>query len=555
MPQAHVGEILVRQEFEQHRRDARHARFVVGAVPHPAAAPGRFAGAADILDDLRLHEVRQVARTVAVGPALEFALVLTGEEDAQRADDAVAVAHPGVGVERQRHVDRNAQPRGVGQTLRAAHQGIDPMGARHVVVLVVVGVVFRRIDLFRKSRPLKPVARPLAETRVTAGLPGMLRAGQAQRVAGRAGHVAVAAADLHRVGRDDAPARPRTVRKGHDLLPSGGEGKTPEVNPRPAAHRLIDGKRGLAAEVADRIIRVVGAFGRRFVAHINRIFAPLGNVGLPHGTARGPAGHGPHTARRAVAEGIFARMIDLPEVREARAAALPRPLLRILPGVVVVGQHFVFLHVAFARQQHACPGVFEHRNQVRQDIALRIEVLAGLPERRTLPFPAVLRLVEIASVALPQGDMASRKSPSGGLGSRKARHERTPGAVGEKHDLLLIDRFAQLRGVAAGQRNQLGGLAAVGVKFDGGLAELMRQQGAHRVAHGPQVLLAEGIVGQRRRGVDPHPAARGLDGLNAHGDRLRFLVTARYLARNDARKGPADLLPRRGTDFRSGDIT
>ena len=121
VPQAHVGEILVRQEFEQHRRDARHARFVVGAVPHPAAAPGRFAGAADILDDLRLHEVRQVTRTVAVGPALEFALVLAGEEDAQRADDAVAVAHPGVGVERQRHVDRNAQPRGVGQTLRAAH--------------------------------------------------------------------------------------------------------------------------------------------------------------------------------------------------------------------------------------------------------------------------------------------------------------------------------------------------------------------------------------------------------------------------------------------------
>ena len=248
-------------------------------------------------------------------------------------------------------------------------------------------------------------------------------------------------------------------------------------------------------------------------------------------------------------------MIDLPEVREARAAALPRPLLRILPGGVVVGQHFVFLHVAFARQQHACPGVFEHRNQVRQDITLRIEVLAGLPERRTLPFPAVLRLVEIASVALPQGDMASRKSPSGGLGSRKARHERTSGAVGEKHDLLLIDRFAQLRGVATGQRNQLGGLAAVGVKFDGGLTELMRQQGAHRVAHGPQVLLAEGIVGQRRRGVDPHPAARGLDGLNAYGDRLRFLVTARHLARNDARKGPADLLPRRGPDFRGGDIT
>ena len=416
-------------------------------------------------------------------------------------------------------------------------------------------MVLRRVDLFRKSRPLEPVARTLAETRVTAGLRGILHVGQTQRVAGRAGHVAVAAADLHRVGRNDAPVLPRTVREGHDLLLSGGERKAPEVNPRPAAHRLIDSQRGLAAEVADRIMRVVGAFGRRFVAHVDGVFAPLGDVGAPHGTARGPAGHGARTARRAVAEGIFARKVNLPEVREARAAALPRPLLRILPGIVVIGQHFVLLHVAFARQQHARPGVFEHRNQVGQNVALRIEVLAGLPERRTLPFPAVLRLVEIAPVALPQGDMAARKSPRGGLGSRKARHERTPGAVGEKDDPLFVDEFAHLRGVAAGQRDQFGGLAVVGIEFDGGLAELMRQQGAHRVAHGPQVVLAEGIVGQPRRGIDPHPAARGLDGLDAHGDRFRLLVTARHLARNDAREGPADLLPRRGTDFRGGGFT
>ena len=210
-------------------------------------------------------------------------------------------------------------------------------------------------------------------------------------------------------------------------------------------------------------MRVVGAFGRRFVAHINRIFAPLGNVGLPHGTARGPAGHGPHTARRAVAEGIFARMIDLPEVREARAAALPRPLLRILPGVVVVGQHFVFLHVAFARQQHACPGVFEHRNQVRQDIALRIEVLAGLPERRTLPFPAVLRLVEIASVALPQRDMAPGEPLRGSYGRGLADDERPLRTVDEGHDLLLAQQFPELGIGAVGHRDQPPHFALVGI--------------------------------------------------------------------------------------------
>ncbi len=84
-----------------------------GSTSRGGSRPVRRCGG--YLDDLRLHEVRQVTRTVAVGPALNLPFVLAGEEDAQRADDAVAVAHPGVGVERQRHVDRNAQPRGVGR--------------------------------------------------------------------------------------------------------------------------------------------------------------------------------------------------------------------------------------------------------------------------------------------------------------------------------------------------------------------------------------------------------------------------------------------------------
>ena len=305
---------------------------------------------------------------------------------------------------------------------------------------------------------------------------------------------------------------------------------------------MIDGKFGFAAEVADRIAGIVGTFRSRLVTHINRIFAPFGNVGKPSGAARVTLGNGARTTRRTLAERIFARMVDLPEVGETRTARLPAPLFGILFRIIVVGQHFVFLHVAFARQHHIGPGVFEHRDQVRQHVALRIEVLAGLPEHRTLPLPAVFGLIEIASVALPQSDMAPRKALLRGCSGGKARNQRPHGAVGKEDYLLLVDEFTQLRGIATGQRDEFGGLAVVGVKFDVGLAEITRQQGPHRVAHSPQVILAERIVGQSHRGINPHPATRGFDGLYLH-------IAARDFAGNDARKGPPDLGTRRGADF------
>ena len=421
------------------------------------------------------------------------------------------------------------------------------MSTRHIAVLVVVGVALRRVDLFRESGPLEPVAGTLAETGITARLLDILRVGQTQRVAGRAGDVAVAAADLHGIGREDAPGRARTVRKGHDLTVSRSERETSQIDPCAAAHRLVDGERGLPAEVVHRIMRIVGAFGRRFVTYIDRIFAPFGDVGPPHGAGRTIARHGARAARRAVTERVFTRMVNLSQVCETRTAGFPGPFFRILPGVVVVGQHLEFLHVAFARQHHAGPGIFEHRDQIRQHVTLRIEVLAGLPKHRTLPFPTVLSLVEIASVALPKGDMTPRKPLRRSRGSRKARHERPLGAVGERHDLPLCNLLLQLCSVAAGQRHQFADFALVRVKFDAGFAELLRQQGTHRVAQGLHVVLAEGIVGQPHRRVNLHPAARSLHGLNPHIGRLGFLITARDLAGDDARQRPGNL----GTGSRS----
>lgn len=217
----------MREQFEQHGRDARHARLVVGAVPQPAPVPRRLPRAPDVRDDLGHHQVGQVARTVAVGTAVEAAALLTGVEDAQRADRLVAVAHPGIGVEGQGQVDRDAQPRGVGHPFGSARQRIDPVGTRHVVVLVVVGEVLGRIDRGVEPGPLQPVARPLAEAGIAARLLGIERIRLPERVADRAGHVAVAAADLHGIGRNGAAGHARTVGERDDRLLAGRKGEAP----------------------------------------------------------------------------------------------------------------------------------------------------------------------------------------------------------------------------------------------------------------------------------------------------------------------------------------
>ena len=424
------------------------------------------------------------------------------------------------------------------------------MGARHVVVLVIVPVLLRGVDLFVESGPLEPVAGALAETGITARLQMAHHAGPAQRIAHRAGYVAVTAADLHGVGRDDAARLTRAVGKRHDLLRTGVEQKAAEVDPRSAAHGLIYGEAAVPSEVMHRILRVVSVLRSRIVAHVNGVFAPFGNVGRPHGAALRPAGHRSHAARRAVPEGILSRRVDLLHMREAHAARLPflRPLLlAVLPGGIVVRQYLVLLHVAFAGQHHAGPGIFEHRNQIRQHVALGIEVLAGLPQLRTLPFPAVLGLVEIAAVTLPQGDMPPGESLRRHHGRRRTGHQRPLGAVGKGHDLLLAQKFPVFRPGSAGHRNQLADLPLVGIKFDVRLAELRRQEQTHRVAHGAQVLFAERIVRKTDRGVDSHPLARGVHPLDAD-------IAARHFAGDDARQRASDFAARRAVDSGGRDL-
>ena len=143
--------------------------------------------------------------------------------------------------------------------------------------------------------------------------------------------------------------------------------------------------------------------------------------------------------------------------------------------------------------------------------------------------------------------MTPRKSFRRSRGGRERRDQRPFGTVGERHDLPFCNLLLQLCGVAAGQRHQFADLAPVGIDFDAGLAELPRQQRAHRIAQGAHIVLAERIVGQSDRGIDLHPAARGFHGLDPHGGRFGFLIAARDLAGNDTQQHPGDF----GTGGRS----
>ena len=282
--------------------------------------------------------------------------------------------------------------------------------------------------------------------------------------------------------------------------------------------------------MTDRIAGVVDALGGRTIGDVDRIIVRLGDVGPPLRTALLSPGYAPHHTRTPLREGVRGVGIGRTEMGEARSAVRPalRPVGFDIAGSAVhariaVDDDLGLLHVALARQQHAGPGIFEHGHHVGQHVALRIKVLARLPQARTLPAPAVLLLVEIAAVALPQGDMPSGQPPLRRAEPRKRLDQRTFAAVREAHGA------PHPRGIAAGEGDQLADLAAVRNQLDARLAEFARQHRTHRVVHRPHVLLAERVIGEADRGLDSHAAPRDLRAHDLH-------VAARDLARDDARE-------------------
>ena len=76
-------------------------------------------------------------------------------------------------------------------------------------------------------------------------------------------------------------------------------------------------------------------------------------------------------------------------------------------ATVVIDNDFIGIGIALARQHHVGPGIFEHRNQERQHVALCVQIFYGLKNAGSLPLPPVELGLVIPSVALPHGYMAT----------------------------------------------------------------------------------------------------------------------------------------------------
>ena len=186
-------------------------------------------------------------------------------------------------MEGQNHIYGDRLTLLVGQTLRTAHQRIDPVGTRHIVVLVVVEILFGGIYILLKARPLQPITGTLAEAGILA------RGGLVDYIlllefrACRACHIAIAATNLHSIGRDGLPLTLALVCKRYEaLLVALVEGEVAEIYPHTSTHLLIDGK----AALATRVVYGVGGIRRALVAaalirYIYRIAARFGDCGVP----------------------------------------------------------------------------------------------------------------------------------------------------------------------------------------------------------------------------------------------------------------------------------
>ena len=333
-----------------------------------------FVDGAYVLDHLRHYDIGELAREVTVGASREMTLVILGVEYAQRTDYVVVKPDTRIRMECQRHVYGDSLALLVGQAFRAAHEGVDPMRTRHVIVLVVVGTFLGRIYLFVETRPLEPIASPLAKTGIFAGKGFVLDGFVAQRWRYIARDIAVAAADLDGIGRNRTSPFSGDIRqRDKRAFPACGKGKIPQVYPHAAAHGLVHGETALAAEVVYRIYGIVGALGTvARVGYVYGVFAILGDGRTPLGAAPVARGDALHGARGPVSEWVFAVHVYIFLVGESYDVVAPR-LCSVGLGVrcvvypaVVVYDYFAELCVAFARQQYICSGIFEHRHQIRQ---------------------------------------------------------------------------------------------------------------------------------------------------------------------------------------------
>ena len=173
----------------------------------------------------------------------------------------------------------------------------------------------------------------------------------------------------------------------------------------------------------DGVVRRAGALRKGLVGDIDGVGAALLDDGRPDGAGARLVRAAGGLARRAEPEGIVGEGVGGLGVGEAFAGIGPDAplgvasavadlsLARALEAAVIVADDLAPLDVPLARRHHVGAGVLEHRDQQREHEGRGEHVLDGAVQGGALPGPEVLLLVVVASVALPEGDVAVGQAP------------------------------------------------------------------------------------------------------------------------------------------------
>ena len=160
----HVGEILMRQQLEQHGRHFRHTCFEIALVPHAAAGPVRFELRTHVVGYIAQHEVCEVARSHSRGTVAEH--VAGRAVYAERTYYAVVECGSGICVESETQIHGHAETLAFRQHRRTACKPVHPQAAAAVVVGVVIDIATGSVYAVGSACPLEEIACALREARI-----------------------------------------------------------------------------------------------------------------------------------------------------------------------------------------------------------------------------------------------------------------------------------------------------------------------------------------------------------------------------------------------------
>ena len=388
---AHVGKILVGQQFQNHGRDLRDAAFAVGAVPDVAPGPERLVAGPDVLHHLALDKIGQQAACEALFSVREHFVPFAAEGvDGQGAHDGIVGRDPGVGMQGQGQVQRNFASGNIGRHAGTAAHLIHPNAAGRKVFLVV-------------SFPF------VQKGHVQAGILAVVQG--AFYIGGQSGkgsfpfHLAHSAAETDGIGRDH-PVVIASVAQRNIAFGSFVEVETAQIDPGAAAHLLVHVPKGFSAHVMDGVAGIDRAARQPDGLAVFSVVAAAG---------------GAHTGR-SHPERIVGAAVSFLGVGKTFAGVFPRafffvPALQADPvfagsreGGIVVADHLPALGVPFPGRQDHGPGVLQHGHQEWNHVTLGIKVFHRAVGGAALPFPAAGGLFPVASVALPEGDVPAAQA-------------------------------------------------------------------------------------------------------------------------------------------------